>query len=92
MRDFQPAGRSAALSSQAMAATSHPLVMLTAMETEIRSEIDGVVVGRTTMPAANAGDALFYIASIAQAGTQVTITDLRARLDDAYLFDEDEII
>ena len=62
------------------------------IETEIRSETDGVIVGRTLMPAVNEGDALFHIASVAQAGTQATVTNLNPQLDDEYLFDEDEII
>lgn len=60
------------------------------MESEIQSEVRGVVIGRTNMPAVYEGDALFHIAVTPRA--DVAAEGTTAHMEAAPLYDEDEII
>ncbi len=62
-------------------------------ETEILSEENGLLIGRTNLPIINEGDGLFHIARIRRsADAEATIDSLATQLDADPLFDEDEII
>lgn len=62
-------------------------------ETEILSEDNGLMIGRTNLPIVNEGDGLFHIAHIRKpANAEATIDSLASQLDADPLFDEDEII
>ncbi len=62
-------------------------------ETEILSEDNGLMIGRTNLPIVNEGDGLFHIARIRKsANAEATIDSLASQLDADPLFDEDEII
>lgn len=62
-------------------------------ETEIVSDYDGLIVGRTMLPIVNEGDGLFHVAALARnVDPEATIESLAAQLDADPLFDEDEII
>ena len=62
-------------------------------EEDILSRTPGIIVGRTNLPIVNEGDALFHIAAIRDKDDpEATMDDLVAQLDEAELFDEDEII
>lgn len=61
-------------------------------ETEITSGFSGLLVGRTNLPVVNEGDALFHIADINGADSQMKLDSLTSQLDADPLFDEDEII
>jgi predicted deacylase len=62
------------------------------LETEIKSDLSGVVVGRTNLPIVNEGDALFHIAEVNDVDPAFTIERLTSQLGMDPLFDEDEII
>lgn len=62
------------------------------VETELKSEYAGVIIGRTNLPVVNEGDALFHIASTNGVDPAATIELLSKQLDSDPLFDEDEII
>lgn len=62
------------------------------IETELKSEINGIVIGRTNLPVVNEGDALFHIAATDGIDAEATIELLSAQLTADPLFDEDEII
>ena len=62
-------------------------------EVELRSEVGGIVVGRTNMPVVNEGEALFHIAEISKpAHAEAAIEGMAAQMEAEPLFDEDEII
>lgn len=53
----------------------------------------GIIVGRAVMPVVHEGDALFHIASVKSVdAAEAAIDDLNEQLEEAPLFDEDEII
>ena len=60
------------------------------LETEVISDITGIIIGRTNMPSVYEGDALFHIAETPSA--DAAVKRMNAQLDAAPLFDEDEII
>ncbi len=61
------------------------------IETEIVTEIDGLVIGRTNLPVVNEGDGLFHVAKIKRSDdASATIDSQTNQLED--MFDEDEII
>jgi predicted deacylase len=62
------------------------------VETELKSEYSGLIIGRTNLPVVNEGDALFHIASTGGLDPEATIELLSAQLTADPLFDEDEII
>lgn len=63
------------------------------VETEVLSDMSGIIIGRTNMPVVNEGDALFHIAQ-APSGkvAEAVVDDMSAQREAAPLFDEDEII
>jgi len=62
------------------------------VETELKCEQAGLIIGRTNLPVVNEGDALFHIASTNGLDPEETIELLSAQLSADPLFDEDEII
>jgi len=73
-----------------MAAISDPFGEV---EIEVTSDYSGIIVGRAVIPVVYEGDALFHIAAITSADdAEATVDDLATQLEDAPLFDEDEII
>ena len=62
-------------------------------ETEVAARMGGIIVGRAVMPIVHEGDALFHVAAIKSADVaEAAVDDLATQLEDAQLFDEDEII
>jgi len=62
-------------------------------EDDIRSPIDGLVVGHAVMPVVNEGDAVFHLAEIERPVTEnVVLEEIAQHLSRDPLFDEDEII
>jgi len=62
-------------------------------EVEVRTPYAGIIVGRAVMPIVHEGDALLHIAAVKSAGqAEAALGDLTAQLEEAPLFDEDEII
>jgi uncharacterized protein len=63
------------------------------IETEVVVRQSGIIVGRAVMPIVYEGDALFHIAAVKSFGAaEAAVDDLSTQLEDAPLFDEDEII
>lgn len=63
------------------------------MQSEVRSMMAGLIIGRTNVPAVNQGDALFHIASLDNASAvQREYGRLERQLDEERLLDEDEIM
>ena len=60
------------------------------VETEVISEEEGIIIGRTNMPVVYEGEALFHIAETARA--EAAAEGVSAQLEAAPLYDEDEII
>ena len=60
------------------------------VESEIVSEVSGIVIGRTNMPVVYEGDALFHVAETRRA--EAAAEGISAHLEAPALFDEDEII
>lgn len=62
-------------------------------DTEIRTRYAGIIVGRAVVPIVHEGDALFHVATV-KAGdqAQTAVDELATQLEEAPLFDEDEII
>ncbi|SFO35125.1 hypothetical protein SAMN04487859_13019 [Roseovarius lutimaris] len=60
------------------------------VESEVVSDMGGIVIGRTNMPVVYEGDALFHVAETSRG--EAAAEDISAHLDAAPLFDEDEII
>jgi len=62
-------------------------------ETDVTCHRSGIIVGRAVMPVVYEGDALFHIAAVKSADmAEATVDDLAGQLEEAALFDEDEII
>ncbi|MFD2205979.1 succinylglutamate desuccinylase/aspartoacylase family protein [Kiloniella antarctica] len=62
-------------------------------ETEILTQEEGLIIGRTNLPVINEGDGLVHIAKIRRdEDAAATIDGLTAQLEQDPLFDEDEII
>lgn len=62
-------------------------------DSEVVSEMAGIIIGRTNMPVVNEGDALFHVARLR--GTdqaEAALEGMEAHMEDQDLFDEDEII
>ena len=60
------------------------------VETEVTSEDEGIIIGRTNMPVVYEGEALFHIAETPRADDAAE--GVVAHLEAAPLYDEDEII
>ncbi|MCL3881538.1 succinylglutamate desuccinylase/aspartoacylase family protein [Marivita sp. GX14005] len=62
-------------------------------EIEVTARQGGIIVGRAVMPVVHEGDALFHIAAVKSADlAEAAVGDLATQLEEAPLFDEDEII
>jgi hypothetical protein len=62
-------------------------------EIEVVSRAQGIIVGRAVMPIVHEGDALFHVAAIKSSDVaEAAVGDLATQLEEAPLFDEDEII
>ncbi|RYH09619.1 succinylglutamate desuccinylase/aspartoacylase family protein [Tropicimonas sp. IMCC6043] len=61
-------------------------------EVEARAATPGLIIGRTNLPVINEGDALFHIATVTAYEAESRVESLSAQLEEAELFDEDEII
>lgn len=62
-------------------------------EIEVITRYTGIIVGRAVMPIVHEGDALFHIAAVKSADiAEAAVDDLATQLEEAPLFDEDEII
>jgi predicted deacylase len=62
-------------------------------EIEVATRYGGIIVGRAVMPVVHEGDALFHVAAVKSAGVaEAAVDDLATQLEEAPLFDEDEII
>lgn len=59
---------------------------------EVRSPIQGLIIGRTNLPIVNRGDALFHVASVAQVGASGWLDEIAEGVKSDPIFDEDEII
>lgn len=63
------------------------------IEVDVMANMAGVIVGRTNLPVVNEGDGLFHIAEVrAKDDPDATLETLTAQLEEADIFDEDEII
>lgn len=62
-------------------------------EIEVVTQHSGIIVGRAVLPVVYEGDALFHIASVTSSDdAEAAVDDLATQLEEAPLFDEDEII
>lgn len=62
-------------------------------ETEVKARYSGIIVGRAVMPIVHEGDALFHVAAVKSGDiAEAAVDDLATQLEEASLFDEDEII
>jgi hypothetical protein len=62
-------------------------------EIEVSTHHSGIIVGRAVMPVVYEGDALFHIAAVKSSDVaEAAVDDLTTQLEEAPLFDEDEII
>ena len=62
-------------------------------EVEVVTKYGGIIVGRAVMPVVYEGDALLHIAAVKSTDVaEAAVEDLAAQLEEAPLFDEDEII
>lgn len=62
-------------------------------EVDVKARFDGIIVGRAVMPIVHEGDALAHIAEIKSSRlAEAAMDDLTTQLEEAPLFDEDEII
>jgi predicted deacylase len=62
-------------------------------EIEVATRYSGIIVGRAVMPVVHEGDALFHIAAVKSNDVaEAAVDDLATQLEEAALFDEDEII
>ena len=62
-------------------------------EIEVTTRMGGIIVGRAVMPIVHEGDALFHIAEVKSSDVaEAAMEDITAQLEEAPLFDEDEII
>ncbi len=89
MRSFRSVGEIVA-EGDVLGVVSDPFGQV---ETEMKAEVPGIVVGRSNLPVVNEGDALYHIAQMPdpeEAGA--TLETLAAQLEGDPMFDEDEII
>ncbi|MCK0151162.1 succinylglutamate desuccinylase/aspartoacylase family protein [Marivita sp. S6314] len=62
-------------------------------EIDVLARNGGIIVGRAVMPIVHEGDALFHVAAVKSADVaEAAVDDLALQLEEAPLFDEDEII
>ncbi|MGJ8544910.1 MAG: succinylglutamate desuccinylase/aspartoacylase family protein [Sulfitobacter sp.] len=62
-------------------------------EIQVEARYPGIIVGRAVMPIVHEGDALFHVAAVKSADmAEAAVGDLATQLEEAPLFDEDEII
>lgn len=62
-------------------------------EIEVTARHAGIIVGRAMMPVVHEGDALLHVAAVVSSGVaEAAMDDLTTQLEEAPLFDEDEII
>ena len=62
-------------------------------EIEVATKYSGIIVGRAVMPVVHEGDALFHIAAVKSTDVaEAAMDDITTQLEEAALFDEDEII
>jgi len=62
-------------------------------EIEVATTYGGIIVGRAVMPIVHEGDALFHIAAVkSNDAAEAAVGELATQLEEAPLFDEDEII
>ena len=62
-------------------------------KTEVKARYSGIIVGRAVMPIVHEGDALFHVAAVKSGDiAEAAVDDLATQLEEASLFDEDEII
>jgi hypothetical protein len=62
-------------------------------EIEVHSRFRGIIVGRAVVPIVHEGDALFHIAAVKSSDmAEAAVGELATQLEEAPLFDEDEII
>jgi predicted deacylase len=62
-------------------------------EIEVKTRYGGIIVGRAVMPIVHEGDALFHVAAVKSSGlAEAAMDDITTQLEEAPLFDEDEII
>jgi len=62
-------------------------------EAEVRSSVEGLVIGRANLPVVNQGDALFHIAELRKtANAEAAIAEHEEIHESDALFDEDEIL
>lgn len=62
-------------------------------EIEVTTRYGGIIVGRAVLPIVHEGDALFHIAAVKSSGiAEAAVDELSTQLEEAALFDEDEII
>lgn len=88
LRTFKPTGETVA-AGQTLGIISDPFGEV---EIEVQSRHDGIIVGRTTLPIVNEGDALFHIAFPETKKRDTASAHLSAEMKVDPLFDEDEII
>ncbi len=88
LRTLKPTGE-AIVSGETLGIISDPFGEV---EIEIKSELSGIIVGRTNLPVVNEGDALFHVALPETRNAKTTAAHLSAELKIDPLFDEDEII
>jgi uncharacterized protein len=63
------------------------------VETDVVADYPGLILGRTNLPVVNEGDGLFHIADVRRhADPEAAMDNLTSQLEEAPLFDEDEII
>jgi len=88
-RTYRPEG-SVVSAGEVLGIVSDPLG---AVQSEVRAESGGILIGRSLMPVVNEGDALFHLANVASPATAETVMEtLVGQLAEEVLFDEDEII
>lgn len=62
-------------------------------EIDVITRYSGIIVGRAMMPVVHEGDALLHVAAVQSADlAEAAVDDLTTQLEEAPLFDEDEII
>jgi len=62
-------------------------------EIEVATRYSGIIVGRAVIPIVHEGDALFHVAAVKSSdAAEAAVDDLATQLEEAPLFDEDEII
>ena len=88
LRTLKPTGETI-VSGETLGIISDPFGEV---EIEIKSELSGIIVGRTNLPVVNEGDALFHVALPQTRNAETTAAHLSAELKIDPLFDEDEII